>query len=129
MIGAAVAVATFIGGYRLFGGDTTAARLALPLTGIAVGLVFMVWKITGTRETVKQGFPAKDELTMLIEGKAGRIAFMVGNYFMLALMWYTFIHEVILKRPPLEAAPVLILAMLFQVGVYAVARVYFFRRR
>lgn len=53
------------------------------LVAIVVIGVVVVWKILEDR---KLGFPAQDERTQKITGKAAMYAFSIGNYFMIALM-------------------------------------------
>ncbi len=121
----AVTVTAFAIGYFAFGGGVTGARLALPLSLIIGVLVPLGKKISDIRTAKRQGFSVEDELSQMLNGRAAWVAFNVGNYFMLALMWYTFLSENFLGRPPLAVQPVLIAVMLFQIGVYGVVRFYY----
>jgi hypothetical protein len=45
--------------------------------------VLAIWRLLENR---KSGYPAQDERTRQITGRAATYAFSIGNYFMLALM-------------------------------------------
>ncbi len=53
------------------------------ITGIIIGVI-VVWRMLEDR---KSGFPAQDERTKKLNGKAAMYAFTIGNYFMLALLF------------------------------------------
>jgi hypothetical protein len=113
----------FVGGFMVFGGGTTGALLAVPLALILGTAVLMVMVAWNAREDRRNGFAVVDERSTLIEGKAGRLAFMVGNYGMLALMWYVFLVNVLnLGWVIPETERALIMALLFQTGVYFFGR-------
>ena len=119
----AVGLVGFVGGFLFFGGGTVGAMLALPLSLIlAIGVLtaMMAWNAWVDR---RDGFAVIDERTSRIEGQAGRLGFMVGNYGMLALMWYSFLVNVLgLPWPVPEMERALIMALLFQTGVYFFGR-------
>ena len=50
--------------------------------GVLVGIL-VIWRMLADK---KSGFPAQDERTRQITGRAATYAFSIGNYFMLALM-------------------------------------------
>lgn len=114
LIGAAAAL-------YVFGTDTfgliSAANVAI-LIAIA-GL--MVDRMLVNKEDRLQGFAVKDERTRLLEGKAGRAAFLLGNYIWLALLWYEFAAENWMPWPKIGSPPVLLIGMMAQVAVYFVA--------
>ena len=91
---------------------------------ITIGGVF-IGAILDRREDQKQGFAIKDERSMLIEGKAGRLAFLVGNYIWLALLWYEFLSAHWLPTPTIGSPAIVIIGMLAQVGVYFVGMYYY----
>jgi len=107
---------------RVFGADTfgllSAANVAVI---IAIGGL-MVDRLLVKREDRLQGFAVTDERTMLLEGKAGRAAFMLGNYVWLALLWYEFAAENWMPWPKIGSPPVLLLGLTAQLAVYFVAR-------
>jgi hypothetical protein len=106
----------------VFGADTfgllSAANVAVI---IAIG-GFMVDRMLVNREDSLQGFAVKDERTRLLEGKAGRAAFMLGNYVWLALLWYEFAAENWMPWPKIGSPPVVLLGLLAQLAVYFAAR-------
>jgi hypothetical protein len=114
LIGAAAALYVF--GADVFG-LLSAANVAI-LIGIG-GIV--VDRMLVNREDRLRGFAVKDERTRLLEGKAGRVAFMVGNYIWLALLWYEFAAENWMPWPKIGSPPVLLIGMMAQVAVYFVA--------
>jgi hypothetical protein len=87
---------------------------------IAIGGLF-IDKLLVNREDRLKGFAVKDERTRLLEGRAGRAAFLVGNYIWLALLWYEFAAENWMPWPKIGSPPVLLIGMLAQVAVYFVA--------
>ena len=91
---------------------------------IAFGGLF-VGNILDKREDEKQGFVVKDEMSVLIEGKAGRAAFMIGNYIWLALLWYEFLSNEWLPTPPINSPMIVIIGLIGQIGAYAVSKLYY----
>jgi hypothetical protein len=71
------------------------------------------------------GFVVKDELSNLIEGKASKVAFKVGNYVWLALVWYEFSAENLFQLPTIGSPPVLLLGLLINLGIYGIATFYY----
>lgn len=53
------------------------------LAAIVLIGVLAIWRLLENR---KSGYPAQDERTRQITGRAATYAFSIGNYFMLALM-------------------------------------------
>jgi len=104
-----------------FGTDTfglfSAANVAVL---IATGGLF-IDRLLVNREDRLKGFAVKDERTRLLEGRAGRAAFLVGNYIWLALLWYEFAAENWMPWPKIGSPPVLLIGMMAQVAVYFVA--------
>ena len=91
---------------------------------IAIGGLF-VGNILDKREDEKQGFVVKDEMSALIEGKAGRAAFLIGNYIWLALLWYEFLSNEWLSTPPIDSPMIVIIGLIGQIGAYAVSKLYY----
>ena len=74
------------------------------------------------QEDKRQGFAVKDERTTLVEGKAGKAAFQIGNYGWLALLYYEFLAEAMFPWPKIGTPNVIVLGLLIQTGVYFAAR-------
>jgi len=91
---------------------------------IAVGGLF-VGGILDRKEDERQGFVVKDEMSTLVEAKAGRAAFQVGNYIWLALLWYEFLSNNWLPTPTIGSPAIVIIGMLGQVAVYLVSMIYY----
>jgi uncharacterized membrane protein len=117
-----VALAGAAASLWVFGADAfgllSAANVAVI---IAIG-GFMVDHMLVNREERLQGLAVTDERTMLVEGKAGRAAFMLGNYVWLALLWYEFVAENWMPWPKIGSPPVLLLGLMAQLAIYFVAR-------
>jgi len=117
-----VALAGAAAALWVFGADTfgllSAANVAVI---IAIG-GFMVDRMLVKRDERLQGFAVTDERTTLLEGRAGRAAFMLGNYVWLALLWYEFAAENLMPWPKIGSPPVLLLGLMAQLAVYFVAR-------
>ena len=91
---------------------------------IAFGGLF-VGNILDKREDEKQGFVVKDEMSVLIEGKAGRAAFLIGNYIWLALLYYEFLSNNWLPTPSIDSQMIVIIGLIGQIGVYAISKLYY----
>ena len=91
--------------------------------GILIG-VFVVWRILKDR---KSGFPAQDERTRRITGKAAYYAFYIGSYFMVVLMM---VNLVVLELglPSLDVGYALVASILVQSLTYGGLRWYFDRK-
>ena len=87
---------------------------------IAIGGLF-VGAILDRQEEKRQGYVVADEMSTQLQGKAGRAAFIIGNYIWLALLWYEFLSENWLPTPKIGSPPIVIVGLLLQVGVYLVA--------
>jgi len=114
---AGAAAALWVFGSGTFG-LLSAANVAVI---IAIGGL-MVDRLLVKREDRLQGFAVTDERTMLLEGKAGRAAFMLGNYVWLVLLWYEFAAENWMPWPKIGSPSVLLLGLTAQLAVYFVAR-------
>jgi hypothetical protein len=122
VIGAAITIWQF--GTSLFG-ILSGVNVAVL---IGIGGLF-IGGILDRREDQKQGFAIKDERTIILEGKAGRAAFMIGNYIWLALLWYEFLSDNWLPTPTIGSPAIVIVGMLAQCGVYFVAMYYYRKNR
>ena len=77
----------------------------------------------------KEGFTLKDERTMKVEGMAGRVTVMVMTYFLLGLLYYAFLSEnLAMGLLVLDSSVFLIIALLFNILLYAGLRWYFNRK-
>ena len=63
-------------------------------------------------QELRAGYPVKDERTLHIEGRAGHYSFLVTVYFMLGLLWYSFLGVSILGMPDLDMAYAMIISLL-----------------
>jgi hypothetical protein len=96
------------------------------LSGVNVAVIVGIGGLfTGAvldrQEEKRQGYVVEDEMSTLLQGKAGRAAFIVGNYIWLALLWYEFLSENWLPTPKIGSPPIIIIGLLLQVGVYFVS--------
>jgi len=122
VIGAAITVWQF--GTSLFG----------IMSGINVAVIIgigglFIGGILDRQEDQRQGFAIKDERTILMEGKAGRAAFLIGNYIWLALLWYEFLSDNWLPTPIIGSPTIVIIGMLGQCAVYFIAMYYYGKNR
>ena len=92
--------------------------------GILVG-VFVVWRMLEDR---KSGFPAKDERTKRIAGKAAYYAFYIGSYFMIALIFVNLVGLEFLSWPSLDVGYALLASILVQSLTYGGLCWYFDRK-
>lgn len=117
-----VALAGAAAALRVFGTSTFGLLSAANIAVIIVIGGLMVDRILVKREDKLQGFAVTDERTTQLEGKAGRAAFMLGNYVWLALLWYEFAAENLMPWPKIGSPPVLLLGLMAQLAVYFVAK-------
>ena len=94
---------------------------------IAIGGLF-VGGILDRKEDERQGFVVKDERSTLIEAKAGRAAFQIGNYIWLGLLWYEFLSGNWLPTPTIGSPAIVLIGMLGQIAVYFVMMRYYWKR-
>ena len=93
-------------------------------TIVLVGIL-AIWR---TLENRKSGFPAQDERTKKITGKAATYAFFIGSYFMIALMAANIINLEFLGSPLLDAGYALVIPTLVQCLIFLGLRLYFSRK-
>ena len=93
---------------------------------ISIGGLF-IGGILDRKEDERQGFVVKDERSILVEAKAGRAAFQVGNYIWLALLWYEFLSDNWLPTPTIGSPAIVLIGMLCQIGVYFVTMRYYWK--
>lgn len=86
---------------------------------IGIGGLF-IGGILDRKEDERNGFVVKDERSILVEAKAGRAAFQVGNYIWLALLYYEFLSDNWLPTPTVGSPAIVLIGMLGQIAVYFV---------
>lgn len=92
---------------------------------IVVLSILVVWKIYKDR---KFGFPAQDERTSKITGRAATYALYIGSYFILAFLFILIIGKECYGLPEVEAGYPLIAALLVYNVSFALLRLYFGRK-
>ncbi len=92
---------------------------------IVLGGVFVIGRIIKDRQS---GFPAKDERTKKVTGRAATYAFYIGSYFMLALMFTRILSQEFLDIPFLEDGYTIIIAIIVQNLTFLGFRFYFNRK-
>jgi uncharacterized membrane protein len=93
-------------------------------TIVLVGIL-VIWRKLEDR---KSGFPAQDERTKKITGKAATYAFFIGSYFMIALMAANMINLEVTGSPLLDAGYALVISTLVQSLTFLGLRLYFNRK-
>jgi hypothetical protein len=87
--------------------------------------ILVIWK--GLKEK-KSGFPAADERTQKLNGKAAYYALFISQYFILAYLFYTLIGREIFGMPEIEAGYPLIAALLVSALSFMAIRAYLGRK-
>ena len=85
----------------------------------------VLWKALKDK---KAGLPLGDERTRKLTWKAGYYAMFIGQYFILAYLWVTFIGHVFFGMPEIEAGYPLIAAILVSNVSFLVLRLYLGRK-
>jgi uncharacterized Tic20 family protein len=93
-------------------------------TGVLIG-IFVIWRMLKDK---KSGFPAKDERTQKITGKAATYAFYIGSYFMLALMAANIISLEFWDVPIFDTGYALVISVLVHSLTFIGLRWYFDRK-
>ncbi len=87
--------------------------------------VLVIWK---TLKEKKSGFPLGDERTKKLTWKAGYYAMFMGQYFILAYLWVSFIGREFFGMPEIEAGYPMIAALLAPALSFLILRWYFGRK-
>jgi len=87
--------------------------------------VLVLWK---TLKDKKSGFPLADERTQKLNWKAGYYAMFMGQYFILAYLWVTFVGREFFGMPEIEAGYPMIAALLASSVFFLVLRWHFGRK-
>jgi hypothetical protein len=85
----------------------------------------ILWK---TLQDKKAGLPLADERTRKLNWKAGYCAMFIGQYFILAYMWVTFVGKEFFSWPEIEAGYPMIAALLVPSVSFLVLRWYLGRK-
>ncbi|UCH32110.1 MAG: FeoB-associated Cys-rich membrane protein [Candidatus Bathyarchaeota archaeon] len=92
--------------------------------GVLIGIL-VIWRMLRDR---KSGFPAQDERTKKVTGKAASYAFLFGVYFMMALAAANLTNQEFGGSPFLDAGYALVISTLVQSLTFLGLRVYFNRK-
>jgi Na+/H+ antiporter NhaD/arsenite permease-like protein len=87
--------------------------------------VLLIWK---TLKEKKSGYPLADERTKKLTWKAGYYAMFMGQYFILAYLWVTFIGREFFGMPEIEAGYPMIAALLAPALSFLILRWHFGRK-
>ena len=100
------------------------ASIGILATIVLVGIL-VIWRMLEDR---KSGFPAQDERTKKITGKAATYAFYIGSYFMIVLMIANLLNLEFAGAPLLDAGYALVISVLVQSLTFLGLRLYFNRK-
>ncbi len=95
---------------------------------IAIGGLF-TGAVLDRQQEKREGYVVADEMSTQLQGKAGRAAFIIGNYIWLALLWYEFLSDNWLPTQPIGSPLNIIIGMMLQVGVYFVAMYHYGKKQ
>jgi hypothetical protein len=87
--------------------------------------VLVIWK---TLKEKKSGFPLGDERTKKLTWKAGYYAMFMGQYFILAYLWVSFVGREFFGMPEIEAGYPMIAALLASALSFLMLRWHFGRK-
>jgi len=122
-----VVLGVILGGPPL-GWDIHIVLASAVLAVIVATASALLWSGRKKQQETKAGYPAKDERTKLLEGRAGYYTSFVSLYFMLALLWYNFLGVDLFGLPALNASQALIASLLVNALLFAGLRWYFLRK-
>ena len=123
-----VVIAIIAFGEKVVGWDIHGLLASVTLGIIITTFSVFLWINWRKRLEKKAGFAVKDERTIYIEGRAAHYALMIGLWFMLGLLWYSFLGVKMFDLPTLETAPALIMSTLMFSGLFLGLRWYFSRK-
>ena len=95
---------------------------------MAIGVLIGILVILRMLEDRKSGFPAQDERTKKITGKAATYAFYIGSYFMIVLMIANLLNLEFAGAPLLDVGYALVIPVLVQSLTFLGLRLYFNRK-
>lgn len=133
---AGTAVVSLIGAAALgvvLGGPPSGWSLNVLLMSAILGVILvtfcaLLWAMWRKIKDRRAGYPDKDERTKILEGRAAYYTTLASLYFMLALLWYSFLGVDLFDLPALNASQVLIASMLVSAVLFAGLRWYFLRK-
>ena len=101
--------------------------IGVPIVGLAIVAIaaYLLWRIIRSRST---GELLKDERTEKITGRAFRVGFFVGSFYLIALNFYNIISLQLLGGGQLESMPVINSALIVMGVAVLVAGAYLNRR-
>jgi hypothetical protein len=126
---AAVAVIGGLAAMSQFGTSTFGLTSSLNVAVIIGVAGVFVGKMLDARDDKSKGYVVKDELTLMVEGKASIIAFKFGNYMWLALLWYEFIADNWLPYPAIGSPAVMLVGLFVNLAIYFASFVYYRNRK
>jgi len=87
--------------------------------------ILVVWRIVKDK---KSGFPAADERTQRVTGKAATYALFIGLYSTIALVFVNLMYEIFYDSPAFEVGYALIASLLVYSLSFIGLRLYFERK-
>ena len=87
--------------------------------------VLVIWK---TIKDKKSGFPLADERTQKLNWKAGYYAMFLGQYFIIAYLFYNIVGREFFGMPEIEAGYPMIATLLVAIVSFLVLRWHFGRK-
>jgi len=89
----------------------------------------MLWILKRKWQEKKDGLAIEDERTQFLAGRAALRAFLVGQWFILGLLWYDWFQgHGLIDGPELNTAWALILSILANSGLFLLLRWYYGRK-
>ena len=101
-----------------------AVTLSLPLT-LIVGVVFFGARVMyGLLNEKKEGIVISDERTLIVDGKAAKVTFIVTVYFAMALAWYDLAAQIVHLPSPKAYVYLIATVMLLIFSFFSFRRYY-----
>jgi uncharacterized membrane protein len=120
-------VLAFIFSILYQGFSLTAVGLSLALT-LIVGVVFFGARVMyGLLKEKKEGVVISDERTLIVDGKAAKVTFIVSVYFIMALAGYDLVAQVV-HLPSPKAYVYQIVTVMFLIFSFFLFRSYYRKR-
>lgn len=118
---------TFLAVMQLIGWAMDRVTIAIPASLIMGVAVWTIGNVVAIRKDRESGFPAEDERSIRIDGKAAKLTVIAGSYFTLLLLWYQFAASNWFNAPVPDPEVYLILVALVQSVGYIAAKAYYSR--
>ena len=100
-------------------GTPTSTFVVALLPAVAI-IALMFFMVRQKSRDVKRGLPMHDEMSLRIKHRAGYYSYLLGIYFLLALIWYDFLGEGC-TLPEIPGNIVVIMTMIFMFAVFGVS--------